>query len=367
MALINLQNSVIGSQASKKNLKAPGPVALPKPEPASQINHPPSPPIATLHPPPTPPVATSQPQIKSSFPTQVPVQVSHPPQQPLPPAPQQTQSFLHQISGSISIEPPAISDASEDFWPCHTIHLPSWEMRNKKGLVRIDDFEANGVLEESERNRRKASWEYAMGILGKGLVLHHKKEKKAAKKGVPFESLLLPHCRANYRGGRVQRCGVRFETTVPAFLADLPQGYAMFNGRRPSSQEHFDIYIYGSEKGEFDSIISFIPHLYWLIKGQREDVPCRCKLCCQCVHCITECSGCERPTDPDLQRRRRSESPSPSPPPSPRPPPRKFANSGASHHVRFDESTFAPVAGLSSVAKRRNWSSISDDDMDISD
>lgn len=209
-----------------------------------------------------------------------------------------------------------------------------------------------------------------MGALGKGLMKHEEEENNAAKEGVAFNSKLLSHCHADYRKGRVQRSGIPLHSSTVAFLADFPQGYAMFNGKRPqpNGPEHFDIYIYGSLKGEFDSIVSFIPHLYWLMKGQREDVLCRCKLCCRCVHCTTECSGCERPTGSVTRRRRRSESPSPSPHQS-------ISSSSATYaSASFrptpplaNSSTFAPVAGPSSVARGRNWSSISDNDMDISD
>jgi hypothetical protein len=190
---------------------------------------------------------------------------------------------------------PNHTDAHQSLWPTSQTKPPADEkLRNCRSLFRIDDSHANASLPTGERIRRADTLQKAFARLGSGLLEHERAEAEARKAGIPYRDIILPHESAisdsetdnNGRGTKRQRLshrGVPKGSTLRGDLSKLPDGYAIFQAVRPKTvktSKLIDIYIYGSESiKRFDSLDSFIPHLYWLWKGKRVDVPCECRHC----------------------------------------------------------------------------------------
>ena len=224
--------------------------------------------------------------------------------------------------------PYEFTDATPMNWPTRNTELDE-SVRNKRGMFRIDDQLANPKLSVAEQRRRESTIDFAMKSLGTGLydLIQEDSQRRAhvarwevqMARGEPESPMsegfgtpgtpatptspLTPGTpgiagnswlravpmteihpkkkkRLSHRGASRQK-GSEKNTHI---LRYLPDGYALFQAKRPSdgiqTADSYDQYIYGSRiVPVFNSYDSFIPHLWWIYEGMRGDVPCCCKHC----------------------------------------------------------------------------------------
>ena len=175
------------------------------------------------------------------------------------------------------------------------------DIRNKPGVVRIDDVQANALLSRQEQERRKAALDNAMRALGTGLYdMIHAPPREAQEldsSGADDDDeedrewTYSPEEPAPPASTQKSRRGVaRLEPgqRTTCILRALPEGYALFQARRPATgiktADAYDPYIYGSGiVEEFNSYASFVPHLYWIYLEMPDDRPCTCSYCVMLV------------------------------------------------------------------------------------